>query len=202
MKAILNWICQLPIGTFLPTLLGTFLGFFLGSLRAGFSEKRLFLSMVNFAFVDLNNNISYIEAHSDIIRKGEHLALAPTPAGFIKGNLLPFPNSLSTLTSTATLARFANSIIWSIVINRISNARLVHAQLANSNYLNFNDLMVSFANLKNMYCDLAWSLYCLARNRNIKYSMAHYQALIGALNIRKPETIHLENLVFQYKDKE
>jgi len=189
----IKWVFGGPIAGFLPTLIGTFLGFFLGSVRSQNSDRRVFRSMVNFAFVELNDIIRYMEAHSNLIKSGGHRALAATPKEFIKGNMIAFPTSLASLTSNGQLSRFANTGLWANLFNRINGARLLWGQLANSDYPTFGDLLVSYANLGSMFMEINWCLYCVARNHQIPYDAASYGKLVAKIQKDKDRPLQLEN---------
>ncbi len=191
---VLKWVFAGPIAGFLPTLLGTFLGFFLGSIRSQNSDRRVFRSMVNFAFVELNDNIRYMEAHSNLIKSGGHRALAATPKEFIKGNMIAFPASLASLTSNGQLSRFANTGLWANLFNRINGARLLWGQLANSDYPTFGDLLVSYGNMASMYMEINWCLYCVAKNHQSSYDALSYGKLVAKIQKDKEKPLQLEKI--------
>lgn len=192
--AAANWVFRGPIAGFLPTLLGTFLGFLLGSLRSQRSDRGVFRAMVNFSFVELNETIRYIGAHSNLIKSGGHHALAARPRDFIKGNMIAFPTSLASLTTNGQLSRFANTALWADLFNRISGLRIIWGQVTNSDYSSFDELLVSYGNLASMIMEVEWRLYCIARNTQIPYDPAAYGKLIATIQQSKDRPLHLEGI--------
>ena len=135
-----------------------------------------------------------MEAHSNLIKTGDHRKLAARPKDFIKANMIPFPTTLSLITGNSHLARFANTILWANLFNRITGARLLWGQLSNSDYSAFNDLLVSYNRLAAMYIEIGWCLYCIARNEEKNYDPASYEKLIAIIRANKDRPLHLEEI--------
>jgi len=184
----IKWLFAGPIAGFLPTLLGTFIGFILGGVRNQRTERKIFYSLVNFAFIEVNESMKYIEKHSDLIKSGDHHSLVKTPKEFIQNNIINFPAAVDTITSNSRLIHFANTTLWANLLNRINGARILWTSLKNSDYPQFNNLLNSFTNLCAMYNEVNWCLYCIARNQLVKYTPELYKELVDHVksNIDKP----------------
>jgi hypothetical protein len=132
-----------------------------------------------------------------LIKSGGHLSLATKPKEFIKGNMIGFPTSLASLTANGQLSRFANTMLWANLFNRISSARILWGQLASSDYPAFADLITSYGHLTSIYMELEWCLYCIARNKYVLYNAALYARLIAAIQGNKDEPLYLDRIAIQ-----
>lgn len=178
--------------SFLPTLVGAFVGISLPFIIRAILDRRSYLRTLNSFFAHHETQTQhYVASAKYVLAEASRswVSFQKQIHNIVRKNFVP-PLDHSELLISSYSKYLRQSDVFRLEQNR-QNAIFLYKNLTESDFENVQDLSTAIETLIEFSRRKAWTIFMIAKRKDLPFSVTNYEALVQQLNSQK-ENKHLQ----------